>query len=368
MTYVPGELSVDENGLLLSTGLTSRIIARQGRPVQYLNGEESRTHFHTRPDGAAVFENPAGGWIYVSNSEDSPGGVGAITFDSHGEVINYEMIATGTIDNCSGGKTYWNTWVTCEEHESGQIFETDPFGKKAANKTLIGGIGGRYESFAFDARDKMSPTFYVTIDDSYGPLVKFTPSPEIVMSAIENGDYSKILTQDPYGSSKREFLLLDPDSENPKKGTFTWTKNLQEAEINANRYMPHCEGLDVRNGLVYFTCKQEKMLFILHLDTMRYESSSTMSGLFDGEPDQVARILGNDGGVLYFCEDNGYGSDLHGRDSEGNFYTILQNRVYDSETTGLAFSPDNEHMYLSLQELGKSDLSLIVECYVILGN
>ena len=31
-------------------------------------------------------------WIYVSNSEVSDGGVGAIKFNSDGQVINYEMI------------------------------------------------------------------------------------------------------------------------------------------------------------------------------------------------------------------------------------------------------------------------------------
>ena len=56
MTYIPGDLSKVENGLKLSTGLTSRIIARSGRPVQYADRSQSSINFHSTPDGAAIFE------------------------------------------------------------------------------------------------------------------------------------------------------------------------------------------------------------------------------------------------------------------------------------------------------------------------
>jgi hypothetical protein len=51
VTYVPGEATVFENGLLLSTGLTSRIIATKHETVQYDTGGRSGAHFHTAPDG-----------------------------------------------------------------------------------------------------------------------------------------------------------------------------------------------------------------------------------------------------------------------------------------------------------------------------
>lgn len=30
------------------------------------------------------------------------------------------MIMTGTRENCGGGKTYWGTWISCEEFDIGQ--------------------------------------------------------------------------------------------------------------------------------------------------------------------------------------------------------------------------------------------------------
>lgn len=54
-TYTPGQLTVEENNLILSSGLSSKVIAQSKRHVQYANGSESKTKFHSNPDGAAVF-------------------------------------------------------------------------------------------------------------------------------------------------------------------------------------------------------------------------------------------------------------------------------------------------------------------------
>jgi len=53
----------------------------------------------------------------------------------------------------------------------------------------------------------------------------------------------------------------------------------------------------------------------LCIDRGKYESSSTESGAFEEQPDQIARIVGDD--ILYFCEDGGPGirkGGVHARD------------------------------------------------------
>jgi hypothetical protein len=117
VTYVPGKLTVRENGLRLSEGLQSKIIARAGERVELTglsNSQVSEEVFHMRPDGAGVFEHPeTGGWAYVSNSEvleTGGGGVGALYFDKDGQVMDYRMLLQNTTHNCAGGKTPWNTW------------------------------------------------------------------------------------------------------------------------------------------------------------------------------------------------------------------------------------------------------------------
>jgi len=295
-------------------------------------------------------------WIYVSNSEISngDGGVGAITFDSQGNVINYDMLLEGTSRNCGGGKTYWGTWITCEEDGSnGLVWEVNPAlnaGEQNSTPTSVVIVGGNYESFAYDARDRMNPTFYVTEDSSSGSLTRFTPNADAVAQAEQTGDYSALLTTE----GTQEWLVLNPVS-GDVSGTFSWTSNRSIANSNANMYYPYTEGIDIRNGILYFVSKTRKSLYILDLDNLTYIRSSTVSGAFDGQPDQVKRIIADDpdSDMLYFCEEASSDNGIHARDTEGNFYTIIDaTSAVSSETTGLAFSPDKKHMYISYQGNG----------------
>jgi secreted PhoX family phosphatase len=95
----------------------------------------------------------------------------------------------------------------------------------------------------------------------------------------------------------------------------------------------------------------------LDLDAKTYEVHSTVSGIFDGMPDQVKRLVHDDeNGVqkslLYFCEEGGVENGVHARDENGWFFTILESDTFNDETTGLAFSPDGKHLYVSFQHKG----------------
>ena len=246
------------------------------------------------------------------------------------------------------------TWVTCEEAQpTGQVHEVDPFIGGSQQQTVLGGTGGNYESFAYDARIRLEPTFYVTNDSSAGGLVRFTPDPAVVVAAENTGDYSQVLTT----MGTLEWLILEPatDSASDTSGGFRWTDSREDADNNAYAYYRSTEGIDIRNGILYMTAKTTKSLFILDLDGLTYERSSTRSGAFEGQPDQIRGIISDDpnSDMLYFCEEaSSDNNGVHARDIEGNFYTIINGPGLNSETTGLAFSPDNKRMYVSYQGPG----------------
>jgi Bacterial protein of unknown function (DUF839) len=170
--YEPGETNVHQNGLMLSQGLLSRIIAVSGSPVKFYSPAGrlslSAIPFHMYPDGAVVFSRPeTDGWVYVTNSEDElAGGVGAIYFDSHGHVKGYQKILSGTSRNCGGGKMFWNTWLTAEEHDDGQIWQVDPWGSSFAPHATVLSSKRKmnYESVAYDNRKMSRPRFYATVE------------------------------------------------------------------------------------------------------------------------------------------------------------------------------------------------------------
>lgn len=251
ITYIPGKAVVSENGLLLSQGLTSRILAVAGKPVALVNGQFSKLSFHSLPDGAAIFEDPASTqYKYVSNSEsETDGGVGSLTFDADGNVLSYERLLSGTTRNCGGGKTFWNTWLTCEEVSNGQIWEVDPFfaanGTAKARKTVLAATyPAPYESAAYDNRNPNQPMFYATIDDLDGPLLKFTPSAAAIAIARDTKNYTQLLhTASTASPPTVQYLVVQPSSK-----TFSWTTNVQQAEQSAANLYKNCEGIGASVG------------------------------------------------------------------------------------------------------------------------
>jgi len=358
-SYEPGRLDIFDLDLHLSHGMTAKVIARAGERVQFADGSSSITPFHTLPDGAAVFEDTRpenlGGWVYVSNSEadNNQGGVGAVTFDKEGKVIDYKMLLTGTNRNCNGGKTDWNTWVTCEEplDSSGKVYEVDPFGVRPPVLLPLGSQGGAWEAFAHDTRNNTDNHLYafLTEDSDDGALHRMT---------IENPDYDN-----PHSILKQggavEYLVLEPLSFFERtSGTFRWTSDEKEGRDNAVLYYPNTEGMEMDDdGILCFVSKELDGFFHLDLDAGTYTFAKVG---FAGQPDQSTTVHQDDGSkMVYFTEEAHPVLGILGQqvgvwvlDEDGKYTSIIFGEDYSSETTGIQFSPNGMHMYFAYQESG----------------
>eukprot|EP00980_Cylindrotheca_fusiformis_P006182 scaffold1323_cov113-Cylindrotheca_fusiformis.AAC.9 len=350
-TYVPGKLKTDKFGLSLSDGLDAKIIAFADEKITFgRDGKQSKDRFHKLPDSGATFEDDRednrGGWIYVSNSNlpDKKGGVGALTFDREGNIIDYEIILKKTSKNCGGGETPWGTWISCEENgDRGRIFQVDAKGQQKAQEISIGRNGGNWNSFAYDTRNETAPRFFVTENQKRGALRRFVP---------DSPNWEKP-SEMLHGSGTTEFLMLFPNSTNDG-GIFVWTNDEEASRNNAEMYYPETEGIDVKGPIMYFVSNSIKQLFVLDLDSGTYYNETTNSGFFDGSPEQIEHILSPAQDLVYFTEQGGHdhNSGVHARDRQGRYHTVLESQAYKDTTTGLSFSPNGRFMYVAYQSAG----------------
>jgi hypothetical protein len=200
---------------------------------------------------------------------------------------------------------------------------------------------GYYESFAYDD-GTLTPTFYATRDRNDGIITRFTPDSAAMQCYKSQDPYERWCTLD---SGKVDYIYLDEET-----NTVEWTTDENKASDNAKRLYPSSEGIDVKDGILYLTSKEMKRLVVVDLRNKRYSYSSTKSGAFDNQPDQLDVALGANSEMLLLCEDGGLDAGLHGRDLNGNYFTVLyrdkeaDTRRDSEETTGLGVSPDFKHM------------------------
>jgi sugar lactone lactonase YvrE len=325
-------------------GTALRIVARSGEPVaggSYL--------WHGAPDGGACFASDDGGWCYVSNSElpdrvfrQDTGGVGVLRFDPQGKLLDGYSILQNTYRNCAGGKTPWNTWLSCEEYgDVGLVYECDPYGKHPAlARPAMGAFN--HEAVAVDPLNKQ---LYLTEDRGNGALYRFTPTTW--------GDLSEGLLEVGVDDGNRLGWVEVPDPSGESRPT--------RLQVKGTREFAGGEGIVYYDGKVFFTTKGDDHVWQYDID------SRVVTAVY--QPGEMAVLTGVDNievsqdGTLIVAEDGG---DMQLVALDLDYQPVPLVAIMGqpgSEVTGPAFSPDGSRLYFSSQRgvAGRSDDGITYE-------
>ncbi len=317
-------LPPDANGLALPQGFTSRIVARSLEKVT-----NSSYLWHMAPDGGACYAD-GDGWIYVSNSEvPLIGGAAAVKFAADGSITDAYRILDGTNVNCAGGKTPWNTWLSCEEVDRGEVFETDPFG---VNDAVARPAMGRFKHEAC-AVDPDRQVVYMTEDVGDGGFYRFTPSawPDLSAGTLE----IMVGPEDQTSGAVTWAVVPDPSADDDD------TRD----QVEGSKPFDGGEGCYYAGGVCWFTTKGDNRVWAYDA------AASTISLTYDAdEPlSGVDNVTGTSSGDLFVAEDGG-NLEICVITPDAVVAPFVRVDGHDgSEITGPAFSPDGTRLYFSSQ-------------------
>ncbi len=405
-----GELVPDPAGIMaLPKGFGYRIIARVGQRMS------DGLLVPSAADGMAAFPGPAGRTILICNHEvnadasasDGPfgakqellakvpagkiydagttgrpmlGGTTTLVLNAAGEVESSRLSLAGTIRNCAGGPTPWNSWVTCEETTlvaGGELARSHGYNFEVPASTAETGLAdpvplkgmGRFEHEAI-AVDPYTGVVYQTEDKNDGIVTRYLPN---VPGALHKGGRLQALAiRGMHGVDLRNW---EPDLqfEAGRKLETEWIDcdgaDSQEDDLRLRMVekgaaiFARGEGMWFGNRVVYFACTNGGI-------ARKGQIWKYTPGGLEGKPGEkmapgVLELFAepNDGSVVenadnltvapwgdvIVCEDRAGDARLIGVTPSGRMYQLGRNIGSSSELAGVCFSPDGRTLFVNVQ-------------------
>lgn len=350
-------------------------------------------------DGMAAFRGADGGTVLVRNHEIGSSGAGGtrcilpsgssynpaqgggtttLVLDNEGQLLSHVGSLAGTIRNCAGGPTPWNSWLSCEETfntatgptiRHGYVFEVPSSGESDCKP--IREMGRRNHEAA--AVDPSTGYVYLTEDRGDSLLYRFRPNQYgnlqsggvlealriVAMPGVNTAKNFQPFLFQPLATDWVTIDVADPDSES------SGASNRAQGFAKGAALFSRGEGAWWGNGKVYFVCSnggdagRGQVFAYDPLDntvTLFVESvqspdgaDADNGGFLLAAPDNVT--VGPDGRV-YLCEDGSGVEKVVGVGLDGELFEVARNVLNGSEFAGACFSHDGRFMFVSAQSPG----------------
>lgn len=408
-----GALIPDPDGLFdLPKGFSYRIISRYGEEMA-----DGLLVPH-RPDGMAAFPGPDGLTILVRNHEvhgrtagpeegafgadlsrlalvgdrifdggnegyaPALGGTTTVVYDTRtGETVRQFLSLAGTIRNCAGGPTPWNSWITCEEdtmpandryrENHGWMFDVpataDPM---LADPTPVRAAGRFYREAV--AVDPETGIVYMTEDLGDGLFYRYVPNVPgdlhqggtVDALAFVEGPDLDIRNRgaqrfEPGRSAAVKWVRMT-DMDNPNDDL-----RFRGRELGAAR-LARAEGIAYGDGQFFIACtsgglnREGQILRYIPSafeGTEREDEAPGMLQLY-AEPNNTDLLENCDNltvapwGDVVIAEDASTHPRLSIINSRGEIKIIGKNSKSNSELAGPCFSPDGSTLFVNIQHEG----------------
>lgn len=336
-------------------------------------------------DGMAAFPGANNTTILIRNHELKPsdrtsvgapdskkydsqckGGTTTLVVGSDLKVIEQYGSLAGTYRNCSGARTPWNTWLTCEESvatpssdrvnkKHGYVYEVPVSATGLVNPVPLTAMG----RFNHEAAPVDPDTGYVYMTEDRGDSLfyRFVPSQKGNLSA--GGDlYALKIAGIPKATTKTGFAVGQPmavewvkiDEPDPDTDTVR-VEGFDKGAATFSRG----EGAFYSGNYVYFCCTNGGRSGdgqIWHYSTVNNTIELYLEPNNSGILNKPDGIVLAPNGHLFVGEDGPWTNYIVGATPTGQLYQFARNAMNGSEFGGLCFSPDSKTMFVNIYNPG----------------
>jgi len=307
--------------------------------------------------------------MYDLGSDYNPcgGGTTTIVYNPKTKKVETEYLSlAGTLVNCGGGVTPWNTWISCEEtvetksknlsKNHGYNFEVIPSENVKLNKAIPLKDMGRFRHEAI-AIDPDSSIAYQTEDRDDGLIYRFIPN--VKKQYVKGGKLQALMLKNMVSNDTRNWKKvnfkknikykigwLELDGIDNPKDDLRYRAAKKGAAIFARP-----EGMWYDSNYIYFTCTTGGVKKIGQVWKINL-ADQTMEMIFESYSSSIMKKCDNitiaPWGDVIICED-GKGKDrLIGLKQDGSTYVIAENFLNNAEFAGVNFAPDGKTLFVNI--------------------